>query len=93
MIFITLIKFKKTAREVANIGNTLMKIPPAGVKLISNYWTLGRFDAVWIYEAPDEKVSLDFVLSLGDVADTETLVGVPRDEAIKMGLAESGQIP
>lgn len=87
MIFITLIKFKKTSLEVSKVGNTLLETLPSGVKMIATYWTLGKFDAVWIYEAPNEKVSLEFVLNMGEVADTETLVGIPRDDALKMGMA------
>ena len=84
MIFISLIKFRKKARDVVEVGNTVMQNLHAGVKMIGTYWTLGRFDSVWIYEAPSEKEAIKLGISVGDVAQTQTLVAVSRDEALKL---------
>lgn len=84
MMFITLIKFRKNAKDVVEVGNKAMQNLPSGVKIIGTYWTLGRFDSVWIYEAPSEKEAIKLGISVGDVAQTQTLVAVPRDEALKL---------
>jgi len=84
MMFITLIKFRKKAKDVVEVGNKVMQNLPAGVKIIGTYWTLGRFDSVWIYEAPSEKESIKLGISVGEVAQTQTLVAVPRNEALKL---------
>lgn len=84
MIFITLIKFKKKARDVSEVGKKIMQNLPPGVKMIGTYWTLGRYDAVWVYEGKDEKDAIKLFVDAGDVASTETLVAIPRDEAMKL---------
>ena len=84
MIFIALIKFKKNAREVVEYGKKVMENLPEGVKIISTYWSLGRYDAVWIYEAPNEKVAVQLGIDAGDAMKTETLVAISREEALKL---------
>lgn len=84
MIFITLIRFKKRAKEVTEVGKKIMQNLPAGVKIIGTYWTLGRYDAVWVYEASSEKDAIKMFVDAGDVVSTETLVAVPREEAMKL---------
>ena len=84
MFFIALIKFKKNAKDVVKIGKKIMENLPEGVKIISSYWTLGRYDAVWVYEAPNEMTALQLGIKAGDLMQTETLVGISRDEAIKI---------
>ena len=84
MIFITLIKFRKNAKDVVEVGNKVMQNLPSGVKIIGTYWTLGRFDSVWIYEATSEKEAIKLGVAVGDVAQTQTLVAIPRDEALKL---------
>jgi len=54
-----------------------------GIK-IRAYWTLGRYDSVAIIEAPTEKDAMKILLGWQDVVDTETMVAVPREEAIKL---------
>jgi uncharacterized protein with GYD domain len=84
MLFIALIKFKKRARDVVEIGKSVMQNLPEGVKIISTYWTLGEYDAVWIYEAPNEKVAVKLGIEVGEAMQTQTLVAIPRDEAMKL---------
>jgi len=84
MIFISLIKFRKKAKDVAEFGKQLMQNLPEGVKILNTYWTLGRFDAVWIYEAPNEKVALKLGIKAGDLMQTQTLVAISRDDALKI---------
>jgi len=54
-----------------------------GIK-VRTYWTLGRYDGVTIIEAPTEKDATKILLPWQDVVDTETMVAVPREEAIKL---------
>jgi len=84
MLFVTLIKFKKRAKEVVEAGDRILQNLPAGVKIIGSYWTLGRFDSVWIFEAPSEKEAMKLGLDIGEVAQSQTLTALPRDEAIKL---------
>lgn len=54
-----------------------------GVKPHMSLWTLGRYDAVFISEAPDEKTAMKFALGAPtDLGATETMVAVSRDEAV-----------
>ena len=84
MIFIIMIKFRKKASEVVDVGKKIMQNLPPSVRIIGTYWTLGRYDSVWIYEGKDEKDAIKMWLPAGDVVRTETLVSLSRDEALKL---------
>ena len=83
MHFITLIKFRRrpTPEEVAS---TPKKVEAAGVKISAAYWCLGSYDAVVISEAPSAEVVMKGFSGAMDSASTETLVAIPRAEAIKL---------
>jgi len=83
-MFITLIKFRKKASDVVEVGKKIMENLPPGVKIIGTYWTLGRYDAVWVYEGTSEKDAIKLWINAGDVVRTETLVTIPREEAMKL---------
>jgi uncharacterized protein with GYD domain len=55
-----------------------------GLKVKGMYLTLGRYDFVGIFEAPDEKVAMKGAMSMADVLTTETLVAIPVEEAMKL---------
>ena len=86
MIFITLSRWrKKPTKEMLAESSRLWKLgEKEGVKLLAGYSTLGRYDAVAITEAKDEKAVMNFLIQWGDMLSTETLVAVPREEAIKL---------
>jgi uncharacterized protein with GYD domain len=84
MIFVTLIKFKKKASDVVEVGKKIMKELPEGVKIIGTYWTLGRFDSVWIYEGRTEKDAVKMWANARDAVKTETMVALSREDALKM---------
>jgi uncharacterized protein with GYD domain len=44
----------------------------------------GRYDSVTIIEAPSEKEAMKALLLFQDVVKTETLVAVPRKEALEL---------
>lgn len=88
MIFITLSKWKQApSRErltrLDQATKTFEELEKQGIKM-RVYWTLGRYDAIAIIEAPTEKDAMKALFLFQDVVDTETLVAVPREEAIKL---------
>jgi len=70
-------------RSVARATKTFEDIEKQGIKF-RVYWTLGRYDAVSIVEAPTEKDAMKILLGFSGLVDTETMVAVPREEAKKL---------
>ena len=58
-------------------------IADAGGTLVGVYVTLGRYDVVEVFEAPDDDVALEIVTKLSHhgAEQTETLRAFTRDEA------------
>ncbi len=88
MIFITLSKWKKAPTKemrplMDKYTKMLVELEKKGIKA-RTYWTLGRYDGVTIVEAPTEKDVMKMLLPWQDVVDTETMVAVPREEAIEL---------
>ncbi len=75
---------KLTKESVNAVNKYVGEIAKEGVKFKAMYWLLGRYDTIGIFEAPDEKTAMKAMLGLGDIAKTETLVAVPREEAAKL---------
>lgn len=84
MIFISMIKFKKKTSDVVDAGKKIIQNLPSGIKMIGTYWTLGKFDAVWIYEAPSEKEAMKLGVMASEVMRFQTMTAVSRDEAMKL---------
>lgn len=85
LIFITLVKWKQAPKKemIDQATKRLEELANQGIKM-NIYWTLGRYDAVTIIEAPTEKEAMRTLLIFQDMVDTETMVAVPREEAIKL---------
>jgi uncharacterized protein with GYD domain len=84
MIFVTLSKWRiQPTKEAIQKTNKAIASEPK-VKVLAFYWTLGRYDAVMIAEAPDAKTVMKMLLKVGGHAATETLVAIPREAAIKL---------
>lgn len=84
MRFILLARFRRRlTKEDTDRSDEIIKANPE-VKVQSVYWTLGRYDGVLIGEAPDEKTWMKFAAQFGDYVATETLVAVPREEALEL---------
>ncbi len=80
MLFITCVKVNSgMVEEARKFGDKIVKEPPKGVKFLQVYHTLGRYDAIWIYEAEDAKVIEDFLHDSRTVATTETWVAFARE--------------
>jgi len=88
LFFISLSKWKQAPTKemrarIDQATKTFEDLEKQGIKM-RVYWTLGRYDAVSIMEAPTEKDALKILLPFQDLVDTETMVAVPREEAIKL---------
>jgi len=79
------LKWKQTPKKemIAQSTKKLEELANQGIKM-NACWTLGRYDAVTIIEASTEKDAMRALLLFQDVVATETLVAVPRGEAIKL---------
>lgn len=86
LIFITLAKFreKPTKKGTAQADKLFEEAVKGGAKILGMYWTLGRYDAVVIMEGRDEKAAMKTSAKFRDIISTETLVAVPREEAMKL---------
>jgi len=86
MIFVSLGKMRKKP-DRAMAGNATEKVSEfkkQGINILNWYWTLGRYDTVVIFEAANEKEALKFSLGVAEFVATETLVAIPRQEAIEL---------
>ena len=86
MIFVSLGKLRKNP-EKALAGEATERVEEfkkRGIKILNWYWTLGRFDTVVVFEVANEKEALKFAMSVAELVSTETLVAVPRQEAIAL---------
>jgi uncharacterized protein with GYD domain len=77
-------KVKPTKEVIAKANRITEKLSKEGVKIVSHYWTLGRYDDVVTFEAPDEKAAMKMAFIISDLVKTETLVAIPRNEGIKL---------
>jgi uncharacterized protein with GYD domain len=86
MWFITLLRFRKklTKADFEEEDKLEKQFAKRGLKVHSDFYTLGRFDNVMIIEAPDAKMVMDFFLAQSHVVSTETLTAVSKAEARKL---------
>lgn len=89
MLFIALAKFKQklTEETVARNLKDIEADTEGGVRYQGIYWTLGRYDTVVLFEAPNEKVAMEMALRRADRMDIETLVALPADAKSPAGPA------
>ena len=80
MLFITLLTPKGKGREAINYLKKLKT--PKGIKVCDVYFTLGRYDGVILFEAPDVKTALNFAADVGFTTDysVETLTALPAKD-------------
>ena len=86
MIFISLGKMRKKPDKplTDNATQRMEGFKQKGMKILNWYWTLGRYDVVVVFEAPDEKEALKFNLGFADIVATETMVAIQRQEAVQL---------
>jgi uncharacterized protein with GYD domain len=82
MYFVALLKFKKkpTMEFLKETQKLIDANTQEGFKFHGIYWTLGKYDAVAVYEAPSEQAAMRAAIVRAELMDIETLVAVPRDE-------------
>ncbi len=87
MLFIALAKFKTPlSKEVVEQNLKDIETDTQGqVRYLSFYWTLGRYDTVVIFEAPNEKVAMNMSLKRLDRMEIEILVAMPAQEESPAG--------
>jgi uncharacterized protein with GYD domain len=86
MWFITLVKMKKApnAQEAAQMNKMMQDAASKlGIKIHQGFMTLGRYDAVWISEAPDISGPMRLSMMGADSASSETLVATSYGDAMK----------
>ena len=96
--YATLARF--TAQEVTSMTNTRKALEEGakmaaeiGIKLIGAYATLGPYDVMLIYEAPDEKVAAGMAMGFGAKwgGRPETWTLIPVEELPKITAKRRGQ--
>ncbi|HKZ93014.1 MAG TPA: GYD domain-containing protein [Candidatus Bathyarchaeia archaeon] len=87
MLFVILAKFKKKPTKESIAENRKLSEKEAkeeGIKDVAVYWTLGKYDAVVVLEAPNVKAAMKAMIRRREFLSTETLVALPAEEARKL---------
>ena len=85
MLFIALAKMRgEMTPEFREANQKALKSPPPGLKIHNVYWTLGQYDFVIVYEAPNEKEAMKMGLAWTKFCKTQTMIAVPQEEAQKL---------
>ena len=86
MIFVSLCKFRKkpTEETTGDATKLIEDFKKKGIKVLNWYWTLGRYDVVFIFEAASEREAMKTATDISEWVTTETLVAIPRQEAINL---------
>ena len=86
MIFVILTRFtrKPTAADLAQTQTRFAEQEKGGIKTICAYSTFGRYDAIRIVEAPNEKVILRALMHAPEHIRTETMLAMPFEESAKL---------
>src|SRR6266705_101673 len=85
-IFVSLAKWRKkpTREMISEMDHNWDLLKKDGGNVIQAYWTFGRYDAVVILEAPNEKIALKALMRGGDHLNIETLLAIPRGDAVRL---------
>ena len=85
MFFVSLVKIRgKVTQAVIDTMENSCKNPPQGIKYHSVFATLGQYDFVIIYEAPDEKAAMKLNIPWTEFCETQTLTAVSYKEALQL---------
>ena len=85
--YVCLIQFQD--QGIRNIKDTVKRGDAAiaeaekmGIKTVGEYWTMGAYDGVIIYEAPDDETMSAFILKVGSLGNVkgQTLRAFRRNE-------------
>ncbi len=76
---------KKPNKEITGTATTITEeYKKKGIQILGWYWTLGRYDTVVIFEAASEREALKMSIEISEFVSSETLVAIPRQEALKL---------
>jgi len=80
MLFVTLLSPKGKGVDAVKYLKNLKEI--GNIKIRDIFFTFGRYDGIIIFEAPNEKEAMKFVMETGfsTLYTMETLVAVPAKE-------------
>jgi len=80
MFFVTLLVPKGKGTEAVQYLQELKA--PKGITIRDVYFTFGRYDGVIVFEAPDVKTAMNFVMQVGFATQytVETLTAIPAKE-------------
>lgn len=86
MFFVALLKMKgKVTQEfIEATQNSCKNPPPPGIKYHSVYSTLGQYDFVITFEAPDEKEAMKWSIPWAEYCEVQTMTAVPYAETLKL---------
>lgn len=86
MWFVILVHWgkKPTKADEARVDQDFAEQEKMGIRTFATYSTFGRYDAVRIVEAPDEKTLLKALMKAPDWVHTETLLAIKREDAAKL---------
>ena len=75
---------KPDKEKVGDATKIVEEYKKKGIDVLNWYWTLGRYDTVFIFEATSEKEALKASIDISEFVSAETMIAVPRQEAIKL---------
>ncbi len=85
MFFVALLKMKgKVTQAFIEATQNSCKNPPTDIKYHSVFCTLGQYDFVIIFEAPDEKEAMKWAIPWTEFCETQTMAAVSYTEAMKL---------
>ena len=85
MFFVALLKMKgKVTPEFIEATQKSCHNPPPGIKYQSVFCTLGQYDFVITFEAPNEKEAMKWAIPWAGFCETQTMVAVPYEEALRL---------
>lgn len=75
--FISMMKY--TPQGIKAIGETTKRAASLkaaakkmGIKIINTYWTMGKYDGLLIFDAPDDEAATALMLSLGSLGNLQS---------------------
>jgi uncharacterized protein with GYD domain len=85
--YISLIRFAdqgiRNIKDTVKRGDTAMaEAEKLGMKIIEEYWTMGAYDGVVLFDAPDDETMTAFACKVGSLGNvkTETMRAFGRKE-------------
>jgi len=76
---------KKPDKSMAGDATKMVEeFKKKGINVLNWYWTLGRYDTVFIFEAASEKDAMKMSIDVSEWVTSETLVAIPRQDAVNL---------